>query len=584
MTRGEAIFCKMRDELHRRTDRMFVKLLIAQWVFAIVLACIVSPYSYVGSERVLHFHVKAAVVFGGLINALPIVLVYVRPGWWGTRHTIAIVQMLWSALLIMITGGRIETHFHVFGSLAFLAFYRDWKLLPTATVVVAADHLARGLLWPDSVYGTLDPEWWRFLEHAGWVIFEDVVLVYSCLRGVAELRAAATREAQLEETQAATARQVVQRTEELHRYRSLVESTAAIPFELDAISLRNIYVAPQAAELFECSLDELRDEALLWGLVHPQERAEVADAFAAYGRGEIRAGEAIDYRMILRSGRMIYLRTILSGRVAGRIRGVTLDMTKQKHLESELQQAQKLESVGRLAAGIAHEINTPIQFVSDSVQFIRDAVGDVLAANTVDPYNATEVPQALDRAIDGLERVAQIVRSMKVFAHSSGDTTEVDLNRAVESTLVIARNEYKYDADVETDLGELPPAWCHAGEINQVLLNLLLNAAHAIADEVKQTGRRGMIRVRTRIEGNDIVISISDTGPGIPDAIRDRIFDPFFTTKPVGKGTGQGLAIARSVIVDKHFGSLTFESSPGNGTTFHVRLPIHARATEKEAA
>src|SRR5688572_21970778 len=208
VNRHDVILSEMQDQLHRKTDRMFGKLLVAQWVFAIVLALIISPFSYVGSERVLHFHVKAAIVFGGLINGLPLALVYARPGWWGTRQTIATVQMLWSALLIMITGGRIETHFHVFGSLAFLAMYRDWKLLPTATIVVAVDHLARGLWWPDSVYGTANPEWWRFLEHAAWVAFEDLVLLYACVRGVAEMREAAGREARLERIKTVVERKV----------------------------------------------------------------------------------------------------------------------------------------------------------------------------------------------------------------------------------------------------------------------------------------------------------------------------------------------------------------------------------------
>jgi two-component system, NtrC family, sensor kinase len=222
------------------------------------------------------------------------------------------------------------------------------------------------------------------------------------------------------------------------------------------------------------------------------------------------------------------------------------------------------------------------------VEFIRDSIDEVFDAidNTtpVDPYLRTEMPVALDRAVEGLERVAVIVRSMKVFAHSHSETTEVDINRAVSSTLAIARNEYRYAADVETDLGELPRVWCHGGEINQVILNLLLNAAHAVADVVKDTSDRGKITVRTRADGDAVVISIADTGGGIPEAIRDRIFDPFFTTKPVGKGTGQGLSIARSVVVDKHGGSFTFESELGVGTTFYVRIPIGARASQQLAA
>jgi len=276
----------------------------------------------------------------------------------------------------------------------------------------------------------------------------------------------------------------------------------------------------------------------------------------------------------------------------------------RERIETELRLAQKLESVGRLAAGIAHEINTPVQYVSDSVTFMRDALpslidtiakyrelattvdehGDVeaavFAARTTEAesdvdYTLANAPSALEAALHGLGRVAAIVRSMKDFAHPDRDEkTLVDLNRAIESTLMIAANECKYIADVETDLANLPLVRCNGGEINQAVLNLVINAAHAIQDIVGTTGGKGKIAVRTRRDGNEVEISIADTGGGIPQTIRDKIYDPFFTTKEVGRGTGQGLAIARAVVVDKHNGSLRFESEPGRGTTFFLRLPI----------
>jgi signal transduction histidine kinase len=285
-----------------------------------------------------------------------------------------------------------------------------------------------------------------------------------------------------------------------------------------------------------------------------------------------------------------------------------LDVTDQRRLENELAQAQKLESVGRLAAGVAHEINTPVQFVSDSVSFVREAMEDL--AEIVDKYrelrNATQnennmganvaaaakaaaeaeddadldyilenAPVALDRARDGLGRVAAIVRSMKEFAHPDRkEMAQVDINQAIKSTLVIATNEYKYVAEVETAFGDLPQVNCYAGEINQVVLNLIVNAAHAIADVVKGTQNKGRIRVSTRVLDDQVEIAIGDTGKGIPVEVRSRIFDPFFTTKEVGKGTGQGLAIARAVVVEKHGGTLHFETEVGVGTTFYIRLPI----------
>ncbi len=279
-------------------------------------------------------------------------------------------------------------------------------------------------------------------------------------------------------------------------------------------------------------------------------------------------------------------------------------LTNLRQAQSELMQAQKLESVGRLASGIAHEINTPIQFVSDSVHFTRDAFRDLAGlveryrqlrtaagAGQVDPrtladlgeaeeaadldYLLENIPKALERSVEGLARVATLVRSMKEFAHPEHkQKAPADLNRALCTTLTIARNEYKYVAEVETDYGDLPPVPCHIGELNQVFLNLIVNAAHAIESAGRGADRRGLIRVQTRREGETVRVSISDSGTGIPQEIRDRIFDPFFTTKGVGKGTGQGLSIARNVVVDKHAGTLTFDSELGLGTTFHVRLGL----------
>jgi signal transduction histidine kinase len=297
------------------------------------------------------------------------------------------------------------------------------------------------------------------------------------------------------------------------------------------------------------------------------------------------------------------------------LRGLMLDITEFRRMGRELAAAQKLESVGRLAAGVAHEINTPVQFVSDNAQFLRSSIADIVVVldayrhlqrvaqsvgNSVgDPASAdleaavrraTEAeksvdlnfimenaPMAIDSSIEGLGRIATIVRSMKEFAHpDQAQKTIADLNQAIRSTLVIARNEYRYVAEIDVEYGDLPQVECHLGEINQVLLNLLVNAAHAIGDVVKDGGALGTITIRTRVDGDRVEISIGDTGTGIPEAVRDKIFDPFFTTKEVGKGTGQGLALAHGVIVNKHGGTLRFATQMGKGTTFFIGLPIEA--------
>jgi PAS domain S-box-containing protein len=278
--------------------------------------------------------------------------------------------------------------------------------------------------------------------------------------------------------------------------------------------------------------------------------------------------------------------------------GTGIDITEHKAAEKRVAAGERLESIGRLAAGVAHEINTPIQFLKDTLSFLTDGMRemsqyiDQLRATHPSPPEAegdfdelrAEMSPALDRMSDGLARIAEIVRSMKEFSHTDRrEMSPVDLNRAIKSTLVIARSEYRYVADVETVLAPLPPVVCHGGQISQVVLNLVVNAAHAIGDAVKDTGARGKITVSTRIEGDRVVIAIEDTGGGIPDSVAARIFEPFFTTKEIGRGTGQGLSIARNAVVKDHGGSLDFETQPGKGTTFFVRLPLEPRADESLA-
>jgi two-component system, NtrC family, sensor kinase len=401
----------------------------------------------------------------------------------------------------------------------------------------------------------------------------------------------------------------------VERYKRLVESTHAVPWEMDGETLAITYIAPQATSLYGYAVESLLEPDFAWNAIHQDDRDRVKSQFAKLASSDDDSHLETEYQIVTLAGRTLHVRGIVSvhGGGDGRkvLRGIALDITEQKKLELELRGAQKLESVGRLAAGVAHEINTPVQFVSDSVHFVRDAMGDL--ATLVDKYRTAlqsnevgesvreaasqaeadadleylteNVPKALDRSLEGLERVATIVRSMKEFAHpDQTDMALVNLNQAVQSTLVIARNEYKYVADVEAEYGEIPPVTCYAGEVNQAILNIVVNAAHAIAEKNGGTEERGRIALRTWTEGDSVLISIGDTGGGIPDSIRERVFDPFFTTKEVGKGTGQGLAIARSVIHDKHGGELTFETQPGHGTTFFIRLPISASARDSVAA
>ncbi len=407
------------------------------------------------------------------------------------------------------------------------------------------------------------------------------------------------------------------------RYRSLVEAIQEGLLMLKADGAISYMNAPFARMLGRPASEMLG---------RPVENFVASESKAALAALLSPSGAEAGAREILwehSSGRHIYSLFSLStskdedGAATGYF-AIATDTTDRKALESQLLHSQKLEAIGQLAAGIAHEINTPAQYVGSNVKFIKSAFDDILAvcgktrqfmlaAMTTPPtkegvealaahmaehdidYLEAEVPGAIAQTLEGVERISTIVRSVKQFAHPGAAVmAPADLNEAMRSTVTVSRNEWKYVADLDTELDEgLPLVVCMIGEINQVVLNLIVNAAHAIADALAKAEadaekadadnadpakrgaeRKGRITLSTKYAAPWAEIRVRDTGLGIPPAVQAKIFDPFFTTKPVGQGTGQGLTISRSIVVDKHKGQLFFETTPGEGTTFVVRLPL----------
>ena len=281
------------------------------------------------------------------------------------------------------------------------------------------------------------------------------------------------------------------------------------------------------------------------------------------------------------------------------------DVTHERLLQAQLDQAQRLESVGQLAAGVAHEINTPMQYIGDNVRYIaktvdklehllpclpamvdaqisdadllnlRKELADSIPVRKV-RSSLKQIPGALQDSIEGVEAVSRIVKAMKEFCHPGGDEmSRIDLNHVLESTVTVARNEWKYIANVETQFEDsLPPISGLPSELNQAFLNIIVNASHAIGDRVaREDIEKGFILIKTQAHPDFVEVVIEDNGGGIPEHAREKVFEPFFTTKDVGKGTGQGLAIAHSVIVQKHGGQIWFDVKEDTGTTFHIHLP-----------
>lgn len=281
------------------------------------------------------------------------------------------------------------------------------------------------------------------------------------------------------------------------------------------------------------------------------------------------------------------------------------DVTRESKLQSQLMQSQKMEAVGALASGIAHEINTPTQYIGDNIRFFQSSFADLAqlleqftSLLDLDPKSEAydkacaavraqiesadleflleEIPTAIEQSLEGNQRVADIVRAMKEFAHTGNEQhTNASINTCLRNTIAVSRNEWKYVAELVCDFDpELPEILCDPSALNQVFLNMIVNASHAIAEKFADVpGKMGQIRISTSEAGDLVEVRIGDDGAGMPDDLRNKIFDPFFTTKPIGKGSGQGLAISHTVVVEQHKGAIEVESTPGEGTTFIIRIP-----------
>lgn len=627
-TEGRALelFREARENIWKQTDRLFANLMIVQWLAGIAAALFISPRTWIGVTSQTHEHVWAAIFLGGMITGFPVFLAWKLPGRVLTRHTIGIAQMLFSALLIHLTGGRVETHFHVFGSLAFLAIYRDWKVLVSATVVVAVDHFARGVFWPQSVFGVATASPWRWLEHAGWVLFEDTFLIISTRHSLRDMFDVASRRANLEAVNSQIEHQVADRTAELtaaheelqgseQRFSSAFEH-ASIGMALVSPDGRWLKVNRALCHLTGYSAEELYGKTFQ-DITHPEDlEADLAQV------QQILAGEILSYQMEKRyfhkDGHVVWV--LLSASLVRDAQGQPLhfisqiqDITERKETEAKLEtmhgellEASRRAGMAEVATSVLHNVgnvlnsvNVSCSVVSDrmnksrigsvakTAELLNEHAGDPVAFFTEDP-RGQRLPEFLGKLGDRLmeerddvlhelrllgkniDHIKEIVAMQQNHAKVSGIKEAVKVTDLVEDSLrMSAVALLRHEVQVIREYAEVPWIIIEKHRAMQILINLIRNAKHA-CDESGLPDKRMTVRVTN---GQDRVrVAVIDNGVGIPPENLTRIFAHGFTTKPDGHGFGLHSGALAALEMG---GSLTVHSDGGGtGATFTLELPV----------
>ncbi len=614
----------------RGMDNLFLVLMGAEWLAGIILAAVVSPRAWAGDTSGVHLHLQAAIVLGGLCCLVPMAFCWLRRGEAITRHVVAVGQMCYSALLIHLTGGRIETHFHVFGSLAFLAAYRDWRVLVTATVIVATDHFVRGVWYPMSVYGIWTASPWRFAEHAGWVVFEDIVLFWSChvarrdmwriceqqhqnrllMDGLEVKVRARTAELEAEVHERERAEEAIRASEA--RYRAVVENAPDIIQTIDREG-RILFinrVLPQydsQAVLMTTIYDYLAPESAA------RVRALVAEVFE---RGEVRSyevsGPGVD------GADAWYASTLGPIKSAGEVSSAILisaDVTARRRADAELaalnQQlidTSRLAGMAEIATGVLHNVGNVLNSVNVSTTLILDSLrksrtvhltkaaallhehqADIAEFISDHPkgkqlpafFQALAIDLASEQAalrqeLQGLQQnidhIKQIVAAQQAYARIAGVTETLGVEALLEDALRLAAPGLtRHQIQIVREYQPAPSIVADRHKVLQILINLINNAKHAL--DQRSDGRCLTLRILSADRGG-VTVEVSDNGMGIPAENLTRIFQHGFTTKK----TGHGFGLHSGAIAAKEMGGCLSVRSAGPhlGATFALQLPASA--------
>lgn len=587
-SRAQALLNENLQGIYQRTDRWFAGLLLFQWIAAVFAALWIAPRVWEGSSGEFLIHIWIAFVFGTIIISVPVWLIIVRPGHFYTRIAVAVGQMVMGSLLIHLTGGRMATHFHVFGSLAFLAFYRDWRVLVVASAVVAVDQFLRGALWPESIYGVTEVQHWRWLEHLGWVLFEDVFLIRACLQGVRRLQTMAIREAELEETQSQIESTVRHRTESLRhasdqlrisedRFRSAFDS-ASIGMALVAPDGRWLQVNHSLRDLLGYSEKELLATDYQ-SITHPDDLNEDTSHIQWLLEGKTRSYQ-LEKRFFHKDGHIVWIQLSVSlvrdeNNKPLYFISQLQDISERRLAEERLREAKFAAETANQAkseflANMSHEIRTPMNGIIGMTELLMDT--------ELQPEQREYLQMVQSSADSLLTIINDILDFSKIEAgklaldpinfelrENLGETIKTLAVRAVAKQLELT---YAIDPEVPDYVtGDLV-------RVRQILVNLVSNA-------LKFT-ERGEVAVHLSVDGpvTDHVVlhfAVRDTGIGIPVSKQQAIFNAFeqvdSTTSRKYGGTGLGLAICSQLVRMMH-GRIWVESELGKGSTFHFTAQL----------
>jgi PAS domain S-box-containing protein len=572
--RTRELFDEHLRKLHAKIDRMFVVLMLVQWAFAVVCAAWLTPYAWEGTEQKIHEHVWLSVLMGGMLAAPAVYMGLRHPARRRTRNVIALCQMAFSALLIHVTGGRLETHFHIFGSLAFLAAYRDWTLLIPATLLVAAEHLVQGVFWPETIFGVSTPENWRWLEHAGWVLFEDLWLVICCRQGISEVMENARNRAELEANHHTLTHQAQALEESLRERQAIVEGALDAVIQIDSAG-QIVGWNSQAEQVFGWSKSEVLGRPLPEIIIPVEARQAHCDGLERYRRtgvGRI-LNQRIEVNALRRDGSRFPIELAITPiRCDGRMTfcAFARDISERRHADERLRQAKEAAEAASHAksvflANMSHEIRTPLNAILGFTDLLRthetisdaERLSHLEAVHRSGEHLLTIINDILD--LSKIEAGQMRYERIPFSPHQViVDVLSLMRVRAVEKGLSL---DARWLGHVpQTILGD--PA-----RVRQVLLNLVGNA-------IKFT-ERGSVQIIARVDSSQqrLTLEVCDTGVGIAADKLDSIFAPFIqadvsVTRRFG-GTGLGLSICRH-LAQALGGDITVQSSEGRGSTFAV--------------